>query len=468
MKILVVNVAMRPESKVKLFPVGLGYVCTAMKNAGYSFDLIDIDGYRYCDEELDALLQRDQYDVICFGCIVTGYKIAKNLAAKLRRLHPNSCIVVGNTVASSIPEILLSKTEVDVAVMGEGDITIVELLKTLETEGDLASVEGICFSDDKGVHANTPRAVIRNLDDLPTIDYDIFDVDIYIENMRLQLPESFPIPREQVRGLAINTARGCIGKCTFCYHAFQHAPYRRRSIESILNEVAIITEKHRVNLVGLSDELSFYKKRQVRDFAQAILDSGLKFCWGCQCRAGLFDSEEDLEIIALMKEAGCIGASFSLESADEEILAAMNKHITVPVFSRQAQLFRKGGLPVHTSLVFGYPQETPETIRHTFDVCIENGIYPSSGYLLPQPGSGMYDYAKEQGFIDDEEAYLLSLGDRQDLLLNMTSMPDEELVAEVTAGAKRCNEALKLGLNDKELIKTGYYRGGKKTASGEN
>lgn len=461
MEILLINVSLRPESRVKMFPVGLGYIATAIKRAGFDFELLDIDAHRFSDNEIDDFLKKKQYDAICFGCIVTGYKIAKELSARIRKFQPTTKIIVGNTVASSIPEILLEKTEVDIAVMGEGDITIVELLRALESNADICSVKGICCLANGYVHNTPKRKVVANLDELPGIDYDIFDVELYIDSFQEQVPEAFPIPRRQVRGLPINSARGCIGTCTFCYHAFQHDMYRRRSIESILKEVKKITVAYRINMVGLSDELTFFKKEQVRDFSTSILESGLEFYWGCQCRAGLFNSEDDLEIMELMKNAGCVGAFFSLESADRDILKAMNKKISVDDFSIQAQLFHRAGLPVNTSLVFGYPQETPETIKRTFDVCIESHIYPSSGFLLPQPGSGMYEYAKNNGYIKDEEAYMLGLGDRQDLYLNLTEMEDTEFIAAVTAGAKRCSDALELGLGEDNLMKTGYYRGKK-------
>lgn len=461
MKILLINVSIRPDSKIKMFPVGLGYIATALKRSGYNFDLIDIDAYRYSDNEFDKLLKQENYDVVCFGCIVTGYKIAKELSARVRRFHSKARIVVGNTVASSVPEILLSNTEVDIAIMGEGDFTIVELLHTIEKGESLRDVKGIVYLEGGRIIETDKREVARSLDNLPGIDYDIFDVELYISSFKEQVPEVFPIPREEVRGLPINSARGCIGKCTFCYHAFQKDIYRRRSSESILAEVKEITRKYNINMVGLSDELTFFKKEQVREFSQRILDSDMEFFWGCQCRAGLFDSEDDLGIMALMKKAGCVGAFFSLESADEKILAAMNKKISVEDFSIQAKLFQKAGLPVNTSLVFGYPQETPETIKKTFDVCIDNHIYPSSGFLLPQPGSVMYDYAKKHGYITDEEEYLMGLGDRQDLYLNMTTMSDEEFTQCVQEGAKRCSDALELGLGEESLLKTGYYRGKK-------
>lgn len=136
----------------------------------------------------------------------------------------------------------------------------------------------------------------------------------------------------------------------------------------------------------------------------------------------------------------------------------MNKNITTEQFVRKTRQLQKAGICTYTSLVLGYPQETPETIKKTFDRCIENNIYPSAGYLLPQPGSKMYEYARTHGFIEDEETYLLAMGDRQDLRVNMTSISDEEFERHVAEGLRRCNEALGVELKDEELIKSQFYR----------
>ena len=160
-----------------------------------------------------------------------------------------------------------------------------------------------------------------------------------------------------------------------------------------------------------------------------------------------------------MHMAGCVGASFALESADKGILLSMRKGITVKAFEEQTALFQRQGLSVWTSLVFGYPQETPETIQKTFDVCARNGVYPSIGYLLPQPGTPIYEYAKKIGRVKDEEQYLLGMGDRQDLYLNLTTMSDDEFRDHVQAGAARCRDAVGVDLPDDKLIKTGHYVG---------
>jgi len=461
MNILVINVSLRPTSPLKLFPIGLGYIVTAMKNAGFAFDLLDIDAHRYSDEEVEQRIAQRKYDVVCMGCIVTGYKMVKTLAAVVRRHHPDAKIIVGNSVATSIVDTLLTRTEADIAVMSEGDVTIVDLLKTLTASGPLDDVLGICFKQDGKLVRTAPRPLIKDISILPFIDFSIFDFDIYIRSSTLAVSDPLPIPREEIRALPINTARGCVANCSFCYHVFKEAPYRYRSPESSVTEIKQLLGTYNLNYILMWDELTFYNKQQTLAFVERIIQEGLTFYWVGLCRGNLFQDDADLEIMQKMKQAGCIGMGYSLESAEPEILKAMNKHMSVEQFSRQTRLFHQAGINVVTSLVFGYPQETPESIRKTFDCCIENRIYPSAGFLLPQPGSVMYDYAVKQGLICEEEEYLLKMGDRQDLRLNMTKMSDLELENNVLKGLERCNRELKTGLQYEELMKMTYYRGTK-------
>ena len=159
-----------------------------------------------------------------------------------------------------------------------------------------------------------------------------------------------------------------------------------------------------------------------------------------------------------MKEAGCYSTGFSLESANEQILKMMNKKVNKEYFSEHIKILKKAGIKTYTSLVFGYPIETKETIRETFDMCEENDMYPSIGYLLPLPYTGMYEYAKKNGFITDEDKYLESITERQDLCINLTKMTTEEILEEITIGAKRLNINLDLKLDEDKLIKTGGYK----------
>ncbi|MBF0361668.1 MAG: B12-binding domain-containing radical SAM protein [Oligoflexia bacterium] len=463
MNILAINVSLRPESPVKLFPIGLGFILTTLKKAGIEFDLIDIDIYRYTSEQIENLIQKRDYQVVCLGCIVTGYKTVKELTKLIRTYHPTCTIIAGNSVATSITETLLTKTEVNIAVMGEGDETIIELIRALETRKDLESVKGIAYLKNKAVTYTENRSLIKDISTLPFIDFSMFDIELYIENSKHHVCEPLPISRDEVRVLQVNTARGCVANCGFCYHVFKNAPYRHRSSESIISEIKFLIEKYSINYIQFWDELTFYSKKQTMELVRGILNNKLKFYWVAQCRANLFNEDKDIEIIELMKESGCLGMEYSLESADKDILKSMNKNISVEQFNKQTVLFQKAGITTWTSLVIGYPDETKETLKTTFDCCIQNNMYPSVGYLLPQPGSQMYEFALDHGYIDrkNEEDYFLNLGDRQDLRINMTKMSSDELQSEVKNHLIRCNEVLGIGLDVSKLIKTQYYRGKK-------
>jgi len=464
MKILVINIALRPPPARKWIPVGLGYIASAIKRAGYSFELLDLDACPQSPETTDAYLKSHKYDVVIMGCIVTGYKYVKWLAKTIKDAYPDTTIIVGNTVATSIPNLLLTKTNVDIAVIGEGDITIVELLRCIENKDLLKHVEGICYKNGNDIVANPLRQPIVNIDEIPIPDWEIFDINLYISNISASLNEPLPpIPKNEIRAMPVNTARGCPFKCTFCSHAFQAYKYRHRSIEMIIKEMQYYNEKWGINYFCFNDELTFYSIKQAESFADAILASGMKIFWEGSCRSGLFSEDEHIDIARKLKQSGAQSIAFSLESADPEILEWMNKKATVEMFSKQVNILDAAGLASRTSIVIGYPNETEASIKATLDCCIKNGLYPSAGYLLPLPGSEMYDYAVQQGFIKDEEKFLLEMGDRQDLHINLTKYSDHELVSIVKREMSRCSDALKLDIVNGDLLKTGFYRSTKES-----
>jgi len=135
----------------------------------------------------------------------------------------------------------------------------------------------------------------------------------------------------------------------------------------------------------------------------------------------------------------------------------MNKRVKASYFDEQVRILRQVGVIADTSLVIGYPQETQQTIRKTMDMCERNRIYPSVGFLLPLPATGMWDYAIENGYITDIEKYLIDMTERQDLVLNMTPMSDGELLGQVRDSLKHLNHKFGNLLSEENLIRTGGY-----------
>lgn len=457
MKILLINICLRPDTNKKIYPVGLGYVASSISRAGFNLEIVDIDIHRYAEGELGEILSKKDFDIVGFGCIVSGYKIVKNLCSLIKKINRKAIIIVGNSVATSIPRILLSKTEADIAVMGEGDITIIELLRCIEKGNPLEEIDGIYFKRDGQILATRPRAAITNLDGIPLPNWDLFEIGSYVCESQNYVSEPYPMPKEEIKAFAVNTARGCIYKCTFCYHVFRDNKYRFRSLASVVKEIKELKRLYGINYINFWDELTFFAKKQAEVFVDELLKEDLGMFWTASCRADLFKDEEDGKLARKFKESGCVGLGYSLESANENILKSMNKFLKKGDFIRQKKILDKEGIVTWTSLVFGYPQETEETLKETMELCYVNDIYPSVGYLLPQPGTPMYQYALEKGLIQDEEEYLLNLGDRQDLRINLTKIPAERFQCLIKDYLRKIKDKLALNIKEEQLIKTGHY-----------
>ena len=456
MRVLLINISLRPNSDKIIFPVGFAYIATAIKKAGFAFDILDLDALRLSDDNIEDYIKSHTFDAVAFGCIVTGYKYVKKIAEMIKR-YRNVPIIAGNSVATSIPETLLTKTRVDIGVMGEGDITIIELLRAIESGAPLGEVKGIFFQKDGEIVFTPEREAILNLDQLPLIDYELFDMKTYLAKCKFNVSEPYPIKFDKLKAFPINTARGCPNNCSFCYHVFKKNRYRFRSPKNIYKEIKYLQRKYGINYIQFFDELTLFSRERAHNLADYFLKNNIKVFWAADCRAGLF-RDTDLGLALKLKKSGCVSLGYSLESADEDILKAMNKWITVQDFIVQTKILHKAGVTPVTSLVIGYPQETEETIKKTFDCCYDASIYPSAGYLLPQPGTPMYDYAVKTGKIKDEEDYLLEMGDRQDFRINLTNMEQSKIEELVNYNLKRISEKLKLNLEENRLIKTGHYR----------
>ena len=144
-KILFINPCLRPGGHTKLLPVGLGSVMTYFHERGYKFTLLDIDINEYDDEYVENYLKNNKFDFILFGTLVTHYKWIKWLVNTTKKYQPDSYVIVGNSVASSIPELFLQKTKADIVIVGEGEISAFESVKAVIDNKPLNDVTGIAF-----------------------------------------------------------------------------------------------------------------------------------------------------------------------------------------------------------------------------------------------------------------------------------------------------------------------------------
>ena len=469
LKLLFVNPCLRPGSQgfTKLLPLGLASVMTYFESKGYRFTLLDIDINEFSDEYVENYIKNNNFDFVLTGTINTHYKWTKWFVNMIKRHQPKSYVVVGNSVAGAIPELFLNKTKGDIVVTGEGEISAYEAVEAVRLGKDLKTVTGISFRNSDGTITTTDHRKVGSINAFPFINWEHFDVERYI-SQKVKIPSISDLPdQEEVRSMPIISARGCAFRCSFCHFVYWDDPYRNRTPDSILGEIKHLIEKYNVNHIDFFDDLTFASAHQVRKLCDAIEKSGLKFKWSASVRVDLFSRanlsyDDALQVAKRMKANGCIASGFALESGNKEILEMMNKKINPDEFLTTVKIMREAKIYVPISVIFGYPIETKDTIKETFDQCLKAGIYPSIGFLLPLPYTAMYDYAKANGFITDEDRYLDSITERQDICVNMTKLSDKEILDEIKIGAAKLNDMLKLGLTEETYIKTKGYKTSKK------
>ncbi len=494
MKILFINPSLRPGLEGHLYlPVGLGYVVTYVKEKGYDFDLLDIDCGNYTNEYVEKYLSKNKYDVICLGSIVTHYRWMKWCINKIKELQPKSKVVVGNSVGGSIPEVLFQTTKVDVAIYGEAEITITELFDAIKSDLSFGEIDeprievphnnkgypatlkgtgipGIIYRTKNNLIVNNgKRKAVKNIDEFPYPDWELFDVETYLKKgQKYGASQSWYYKPEEAVIMPINTARGCVFKCTFCHYVFWHDPYRHRSSENIIGEIKQNMKKYNANFFNFWDELSFHKIKPAEKFLDDLIKEDLKIHWNCAIRADLMGKNVDnhgndiprdirLNLAKKFVEAGCVSAGYSLESGNDKILETMNKKVKSEYFNEQVNICKEAGLITETSLVIGYPEETKETIAETMMKLEKLGVYPSTGFLLPLPETGMWKHAIENGFIKDIDYYLTQITERQDFSLNLTTMKEQDLKNETTKWLKKLNKTFENNLNNESILKTGGY-----------
>lgn len=431
MKILLINPPIREWAKPNVLPLGLAYITSALRNAGHSVEVMDINAYRWSNNEVEKKIKTVDFDVVGIGAIVTVYRYVKWLIGILKRDHPDKKIMIGGSVGTSIPKIILEKTEADIICKGEGEITVMELVNALQDGIDLKTVDGIWFKGQDGkIIINRGRSPIKDLDNIPLPAWDMFPMEIYLKN-----PVGAPNRNKWIDGnndgdvplsMNLNGTRGCPYKCIYCYHDFMGSGYRHRSPKNIINEMRILYDQYGVRYFHFIDDEFCLKKSFMFDFCKELKGEFNKdVSWGCAGRVNLMT--EDL--VAAMADSGCVLIGYGIESGSQKMLDIMKKGVTVQQAKDAIQLTKKYLGWADCSFMVGNLGENMETIQETIEFCREVDLSPEVIFFTtPYPGTELYELALRQGKIGDEEEYILNLGEQgEKIRVNFSELTDKEL-----------------------------------------
>ena len=402
MNILITAPQYYPTPKHYEFPLGLAYISAILKEQNFNVFTLNLN-HKHNIPQIDLLkeyINTNNIDIFCTGGLITHYSIIEKLLTDVRQIKPDSKIILGGGIVTCEPELMIEELDFDYGVLGEGELTIVELINTLLANTDLNNVNGIIFKNDNNEFVITEqREYLKDLNSLPMPDYEGFDIEYYLDN---QLPndEYYMNAFDDPRVLPVASSRSCPYLCTFCYHPLGNK-YRRREIEDFIEEVKYLKEKYKINGLSVVDELIASSKSRLKKFCQAIKELNIR--WTAQLRVNCVDRD----LLIMMKDAGCYYISYGLESANNDILRSMNKHTTIEQLEKALAITYELGIGIQGNFLFSDRNETYETAADTLIWWLQHKYYNINLTMLrAYPYSSDYQYALENGLILDKLQFI--------------------------------------------------------------
>ncbi len=372
------------------FPFAMAYAAAVLRRAGVDVAFLDAVALEISDAETLDRIARFNPDLVVLETSTPS--IDSDLAfARLLYDRMQTNIVFTGPHATALPGEVLEQTSAIAVMRGEYDLTIEDLVRCMESGGSLDQVPGISWKDGDQVRRNPDRPLITDLDALPYPLREGLPMNRYTDPSCKKFPN-----------VSILTSRGCPYQCIFCLEStvFFHSPsFRPRNPEKVVDEMEYVIEKYGAQEVYFDDSSFTASIKHARAVAQAIIDRGLKTCWSCMA-----DARVDYDTLKLLRDSGCIGLKFGVETADPDIMRRINKKLDLKRVRQFAADCRKLGLYTHGTFMFGLPGETRESIRRTTDFAFSLDCTSSQfSVATPFPGTEFYDMAVKNGWLVKSE-----------------------------------------------------------------
>ncbi len=388
MKTLLVNPRMNASSQP---PLGLAYLSASLKQAGYRDVSIIDTTWENLDQRLDAL--EFVPDLIGIQVMTPYFNRSLAVGETVRRRFPNAKLVVGGPHPTADPQQTAMVLKPDVGVLGEGELTLLDLVQTLERGESLGGVEGVFFESDTGEFVLAqPRATIQDLDALPFPDRDALPMELYL---RRGIMQEFGF--KALRATTILTTRGCPFTCVYCSRLLGRK-VRYRSAENIIEEISLLVDKYGIDGLFIVDDTFTVNPRWTTEVCEQLQRQKYKLEIAINSRVDAINRE----FLQVLKAAGVMSIAFGVESGSQDILDSLKKGTTLEQIEEAVRRTREAGIKVKGYFMIGSPGETLETMRQSVDLARRlpfNQVQFS--ITTPYPGTELWNIATEQHLVED-------------------------------------------------------------------
>ncbi len=398
-RVLLINPPNKTQMTGVLFgnmckPLGLLYMAAVLEQHGIEVGVIDGVGEELKHEELEDRIAEFGPDVVGIACMMTEtYSDSAEMVRIARRAAPKAKIILGGHNASFVAEkIIENLPEADYVVVGEGEYTFLELVRSMSNKSSIRRVKGVMYRNNGRATFTGVREPVQNLDELPFPAKRLLQ-----QNARYGyfLYGGYRIALKNLSGII--TSRGCPFGCTFCScTAFSGRKVRARSPENVVKEMEYLVNERGVKQIFIVDDNFTVFPKRVMEICRLIKEKNINVNWFCE---GRVDTASE-EMYKAMANAGCWLIFLGLESGSQRILDYYEKKTTVEKGWQAVALAQKAGIDVIGSFIVGAPIETEEDYQKTLDFIKRADMdVISINSLKVLPGTELWRRFEESGAI---------------------------------------------------------------------
>jgi anaerobic magnesium-protoporphyrin IX monomethyl ester cyclase len=381
MKILLINPpagSIYYMLRLKTPPLGLAYVAAVLKQAHHQVKIIDLN----VESKDYRTLPYSDFDLVGISVDTMRYPASLKIAQAAKK--QKSVVVAGGQHVTFFDSEALSTGLFDFVVRGEGERTMLDLVKHIEEGNSFREVEGISFLSDGELVRTPSRPLIQNLDSVPFPARDLLPLQKYT----ITLKDRFMTPAL--------TSRGCPFNCDFCAASqFFGRKWRTRSMDNVMEEIECLYEEYGYRAVAFFDDHFTLKPKRTVTFCENVLRNNWDLYWWAFSRVDTVVKNE--ELVELMARAGLKQVFIGFESGCQEVLDSYGKDLNVDSAFKAMEILKKYKITVWASFVIGALNETKKMIKQTIRFANRlNPRYIQFGILTPYPGTALYEKVKNR------------------------------------------------------------------------
>lgn len=359
----------------------------------YKYTFFNV-GYDYINDlQFVDLIRKKEIDIVVFSVNLLEKSSFHKLAKIIKTFNKNIIVIVSGQLASISKENILEDNNVDIVVYGEIYITVRDLIFAINDNDTLDKVDGICYRQNNKTVINKSRMFYDNVDDFVILNkiWDIIDIKKYSKSFGWN-----GINQHDVY-IPILASFGCPFKCSYCTNRLLLGEkFRKRSVESVINEIDMLVEKFSINEIHFFDAVFNYDKEWAKAILKKLAEKEKKV--SISFPHGLRVDYMDEELIKLFEKAGVYKVTYAIETASPRLQNKINKNLNLEYANKIIDITAKTSIIVCGYFMLGLPSETESDMKETIKYACKSNLDIAAFFKY----SDLYSNVNKKYVIDED------------------------------------------------------------------